>query len=184
MPFVFKISGLVPGFLAAIITSFVCSHCSYILVSDRILSSNLRVLTDHYRLLGEMCSYSLQTNEYILTDICRCCWNRICKRTKKPTVFSAIRSPLCNNQFVCHIFWFLQRLCGHHWWQHKTNVPILYGHWSQHSPLHYCISTAAHPVDINSKFKVFGSRFDAGQYMYGNWLRHNRLLFLKWFARI
>jgi len=32
MPYVFKLSGLLPGFLAALITSFICSHCSYILV--------------------------------------------------------------------------------------------------------------------------------------------------------
>ncbi|XP_055325327.1 proton-coupled amino acid transporter-like protein pathetic [Sitodiplosis mosellana] len=32
MPYVFKASGLLPGFLAALITSFICTHCSYILV--------------------------------------------------------------------------------------------------------------------------------------------------------
>lgn len=32
MPYVFKLGGLATGFVIALFTSFICAHCSYILV--------------------------------------------------------------------------------------------------------------------------------------------------------
>lgn len=81
MPFAFKASGLALGVFATILTAIVCTHCSYVLVSDRWFNvpktrkkkskiNTWTVFVSFSFSTGEMCSHIIQTYTTNWNEFC------------------------------------------------------------------------------------------------------------------
>lgn len=181
MPLAFKSSGLVFGIFATIATAFVCTHCSYILVS--IYGSRHRIFSIFFssrwinlplfflillEIIGKMCAHSIQTNASNHNEFCRCGWGCICQRTKMGPPICQILQIIDITFAVLDLFRHLFRLHCDHCKEFQRSGRPSFGLCVEWAPLHCLPVDTSNIVVMGAKFEILSASFDHCQYVHGH----------------